>query len=120
MADCKGDLSVTTERTTEHLEELRHQLRLTSEQQAAWHRFVTTVQETITSVHSAPEAMPSGRTSEHGITAYDTMLGVHLKAVRIIRDALSDLTSSLNDAQAHKLVIETAALLGAKAAEIGE
>jgi hypothetical protein len=108
---------VTTERTTKHLENLRHQLRLSSEQQAAWDRFVSIIQETIASVRPPPE----GTASEQEITAYDTALDAHLEAVRTIRDALFDLRGSLDDAQRRKLATETAALLGgATAAEGGE
>jgi hypothetical protein len=110
------------ERATEHLEDLRQELRLTSEQQAAWDRFVNTVQETIARVRPPPGGtLSSGWASEQGITAYDTTLDAHLGAIRTIRDALSDLTSSLNGAQTHKLVMETAALLArAKATEGNE
>ncbi len=98
------------ERTTEHLQDLRQQLRLTSEQEAAWNSFVRTVQETIARM---PQAMPSAEPE-----AYDTTLNAHLEMVCTIRDALSELSTYLNDAQKDMLAMATAAVLGrARAAE---
>jgi len=98
------------EQITEHLTNLRNQLRLTSEQEAAWARFVNIIQEAISRVAPAPEDQASSRTLEHGIAAYETALNAHLEAMRIIRDALSDLANALSDVQAHRLKMETAAL----------
>lgn len=97
------------EQITEHLTNLRDQLRLTSEQEVAWARFVNTIQETATRVVPASERQTSSRTLEQGIAAYETGLNAHLEAIRIIRDALSDLANALSDVQAHRLKMETPA-----------
>jgi len=100
---------MTAEGTTDHLEDLRHQLQLKSEQQVAWNLFVRTVQETLARVRSSEERPPP----KPGVIAYDTTLAAYLKAIRTIRDALSVLTSSLDSAQAHRLAMVTAALFWA-------
>lgn len=83
------------EQITEHLTDLRNQLRLTSEQEAAWGRFVNTIQETFSHMVPAPEGPASVRTLEQGIAAYEIALSAHLEAMRTIRDALSDLSNAL-------------------------
>lgn len=108
---------MTAKSTTEHLEDLRHQLRLTSEQQAAWHHFVSTVQATIAHVRASEGRPPSPASPKHGLTAYDTRIAVYLEAIRTIRDALSVLTSSLDGAQANRLAMVTASLLWAAGCE---
>ncbi len=91
------------ERVGAHLNYLHDQLQLTPEQQPAWDRFASAVRDAVARMRSGLAGVMQGQSLEQKLTGYETMLNSRLEAVRAIRNALSDLTSSLNDTQKQTL-----------------
>jgi LTXXQ motif family protein len=88
---------------------LRKELRLTPEQQPAWNRVANAVlagavRDAVARMHSSLDQTAEGQPPlERRLNAYEAVFTARLEAVRALRDALSELTRTLDEAQRRTL-----------------